>query len=285
MNNPEEPEATQSKIVILPRDGLVELRDVQDDWTGVTSWQERRKRQNRLSQRARRRRLKNPNDTSNSQVASLEDNNLEDQELGDGHLLLRSPAHIQIARNWQAHAYGHYLVRSPSPTLLQTLIRVNALNAIARNAQKIGIPVYALCRDEAVSPFSLPGPLPVVPTVAISPGMLRPTELQKTTVHHPWIDVLPLPRLRDNIIRALAIEWFDEDEICLEAFHPFDQCESEQKPALLIWGEADNIRGWEANIPFLRKWGWLLAGCDELFESTNAWRMQRGEKALNFVVH
>ena len=81
---------------------------------------------------------------------------------------------------------------------------------------------------------------------------------------------------------ALSIEGFDEDELCVEVFHPYDQCESEEKPALIVWGESGDIRGWEVNVAFLKKWGWLLRGCNELLQSTNAWRMQRGEKTLNF---
>lgn len=45
---------TQGKIALSGWNGLAELRNPEDDWTGVSSWQERRKIQNRLSQRARR---------------------------------------------------------------------------------------------------------------------------------------------------------------------------------------------------------------------------------------
>jgi hypothetical protein len=38
--------------------------------------------------------------------------------------------------------------------------------------------------------------------------------------------------------------------------------------------------GWEVTEGFLRKWGFLLEGCDELIESTNRWRALRGEERL-----
>ncbi|KAH6972836.1 hypothetical protein BKA56DRAFT_592894 [Ilyonectria sp. MPI-CAGE-AT-0026] len=174
------------------------------------------------------------------------------------------------------------MLNSPKPSFLQTLIRINALNAIVQNAKKIGIPVDALCRDEAISPFSQTGPLLPAPTAPLPscPEVLHPTQLQKTVFHHPWIDVLPLLQLRDNLLKPLSVEGFDEDERCLEVFHPADHFPMEEQLALIIWGDGDNIRCWEASIAFLRKWGWLLRGCPELLESTNAWRMQRGEKTL-----
>lgn len=41
-------------------------------------------------------------------------------------------------------------------------------------------------------------------------------------------------------------------------------------------------RAWEATVPFLRKWGWVVRECRELLVSTNYWREKRGEKRLVF---
>jgi len=115
------------------------------------------------------------------------------------------------------------------------------------------------------------------------PQTLHPTALQKEVSHHPWLDLLPLPKLRDNIIQALSIEGFDEDEFCLDVFHPGDHWKLEEKPALIVWGEAAHIHNWEVNLAFLRKWGWLLEGCPEILVATNAWRRQRGEKTWDNI--
>jgi hypothetical protein len=34
------------------------------------------------------------------------------------------------------------------------------------------------------------------------------------------------------------------------------------------------------SVPFLRKWGWLVRDCPEIFEGTNYWRGMRGERQL-----
>ncbi|CAG9990725.1 unnamed protein product [Clonostachys byssicola] len=52
MDNMETQPESHGKIAISSLVGLVQMRDSGDDWTGMTSWHERRKRQNRLSQRA-----------------------------------------------------------------------------------------------------------------------------------------------------------------------------------------------------------------------------------------
>ena len=49
---------------------------------------------------------------------------------------------------------------------------------------------------------------------------------------------------------------------------------------MLIWGEPWRIDGWEVTEGFLRKWGWLLKGCDEMIEASNRWRGLRGEEPL-----
>lgn len=201
----------------------------------------------------------------------------------DGYRILPNPDDSEKTRQWQLKAYQDYMLNVPKLSFLHLLIRINALNALAQNAKHIGIPVHALCRDEFVSPICVRGPLLPTPTVPLPncPEILHPTEMQKTVFHHPWLDLLPLPRLRDNILKALAFTEFDEDKLCEEVYHPEDDGEGVDRPALIVWGRADDIRGWEANMPFLRKWGWLLVGCPELLESTNIWRMTRGKKAIN----
>lgn len=44
------------------------------------------------------------------------------------------------------------------------------------------------------------------------PGNLRPTALQCEVLHHPWIDLLPVPKMRDNLI--LAEDTYDGAELC-----------------------------------------------------------------------
>jgi hypothetical protein len=46
---------------------------------------------------------------------------------------------------------------------------------------------------------------------------------------------------------------------------------------LIVWGEPYVKESWEATPGFLKKWAFLLKGCDELIEISNRWRAIRGE--------
>ena len=76
----------------------------------------------------------------------------------------------------------------------------------------------------------------------------------------------------------------DDDELCLEMLEA-DKRNLDEKPALIVWGDSSNPYAWEASVPFLRKWGWLVQGCHDLLESTNYWRGQRGERTLTMPAH
>lgn len=73
----------------------------------------------------------------------------------------------------------------------------------------------------------------------------------------------------------------DDDDLCFDMAE-FDAPRDRESMSLIVWGEPWDPRGWEATVPFLRKWGWLLEGCTELLEGTNYWRTRRGERKLEF---
>jgi hypothetical protein len=107
--------------------------------------------------------------------------------------------------------------------------------------------------------------------------------LQRKVNHHPWVDLIPLPRMRDNILAAMdhgTIRVFNE--LCFDIFDVGGGAGVEDA-ALIVWGEPWDPAGWEASEMFLRKWGWLLDGCFEMLESTNRWRLKRGLKPFRFA--
>lgn len=168
------------------------------------------------------------------------------------------------------------------PTQLPMLIRLNVLNALSRNAVMLGFPVDGLCHDDRVSPFNEQGP--GLGDAAARPSCrrnLQPTAMQVAVRHHPWIDLFPIPRLRDNMLQAILAGLLDEDELCADLLNVEDDRQGE-KPSLIVWGASWDPEGWEASVAFLRKWGWLIQGCSELLEATNLWRQKRGVKPLAF---
>ncbi|KAF2131252.1 hypothetical protein P153DRAFT_374191 [Dothidotthia symphoricarpi CBS 119687] len=296
-----EPSGVNQPMRLYP---LTDAWGPRDDWTGITSSVERKKRQNRINQRAFRRRKHAPSVEPQSTPTSyrnavspsarehvaghIEDDAPETPEpqepshdsglMHGGPVLLTCPRRIAQRRALIRHAYQEYSLHAARPTNLPIIIRLNVLNALARNAVLMGFPPEGLCRDEMISPYTEKGP----PTLAMQtscPKALEPTQLQRTLPHHPWIDLFPFPAFRDNMLLAIHAGIFDEDELCMDLLN----VEAEDigvKPALIVWGDSSDVCGWEANVPFLRKWGWLVKSCPEIIEGSNYWREKRGEKKL-----
>lgn len=176
-------------------------------------------------------------------------------------------------------AYQDYTLAAPRPAALQTLVQLNVLDALAKNAAALNITIESLCAEHALSPFVHHGP-PRLDETSV-PLSLQPTALQRTVYHHPWIDILPLPEVRDSILRICGTPEEDELNIDLVDVEENDR----EKPHLVIWGDHSDPWAWEATIPFLRKWGWLVRDCQTLLDSTNYWRERRGDKRLIFPRH
>lgn len=312
--------------VVVPE---VEFIHSTDDWSGITSAAERRRRQNRLNQRTWREhtpsphprhqmevmRRANPNyvgqrkrqgqghssepplaiisagsrcqDTPRQQSTSeantrelVAGNHGITQE--EGYLLLPSQERRMKAQLFALKLRKYYRDGIAQPAYLPTLTRLNVLDAMARNAAAIGLNIKGLCCDDFISPFNQHGPpAPWISQILAScPATLLPTPTQQAIVHHPWIDLIPIPRFRDNILIAMHTGLIDDDELCADLLR-FDGSPGDS-PALIVWTDSWDIRGWEASVPFLRKWGWLINGCSDLYLATNEWREKRGEKRLTF---
>ncbi|KAH6886800.1 hypothetical protein B0T10DRAFT_575132 [Thelonectria olida] len=272
------------------------VREPGDDWSGVTNQARRKKLQNRLNQRAYRHRKRQQHETANDQVHpegvellpergsyDIKENSVANFE---GGVLLTCPHRIHHINGLARQAYEDYTLQAPRPAQLQVLIRLNVLAALARNAVSMGFPPEGLCSDEFVSPYSTRDPrFSTGSQQAMStPPALQPTSLQRTVVHHPWIDLLPFPQLRDNMLMYIESGVVDDDELCEDMLNVDDARDLNSKPSIIVWGKPWDSRAWEVNTAFLRKWGFLLAGCKEIVEGTNYWREKRGEKRIVFEV-
>ncbi|KAJ8128030.1 hypothetical protein O1611_g5603 [Lasiodiplodia mahajangana] len=270
---------------------LVDVRDDDDDWTGVTSPAERRKRQNRLNQRAYRKR-------KHLQSCRLLAENTSNATGPNVQGEIRSSSPDPYSLSWIAElSWGSrhkilefkekifldYSLRLKAPSDLPTTVRLNVISALASNAVSLSIPFADLESDESVSPFNRQGPPP--PGIP-SPNLttmenLRPTALQKAVVHHPWVDVFPIPGIRDNILRGLAGALFDEDELCGALFN-LDNDDDALAP-IVVWADPSQAESWELSPTFLKKWGFLIMGCPEVLDATNAWRRRRGQRGIDFI--
>ncbi|KAJ3533723.1 hypothetical protein NM208_g7859 [Fusarium decemcellulare] len=123
-----------------------------------------------------------------------------------------------------------------------------------------------------------------VPTIDITPTHkvpqdLQPTRLQRSMSPVFWINAIPFPTLRDNLMLLAGI--YDSRELLLDlglrVYEGFDDLE---RCGLLVWEQPWLASGWEVSEGFVKKWGFLLKGCSEVLESTNRWRELRGAERL-----
>lgn len=115
------------------------------------------------------------------------------------------------------------------------------------------------------------------------PADLRPTALQKSLTKPPphlfWVDALPFPKLRNNLI--LMSGTYDTENLLLDIGQGiYEGFDDDERRGCVVWREPWSASGWEFSEGFVRKWGFLLAGCADAIRSTNYWREMRGDDAL-----
>lgn len=298
--------ASPHRIVIEPMTQQLLVQNASEDWTGVTSTAERRKLQNRLNKRSQcewphlayvcilidvytvdlRKRQKLAKSRQgdlpkpSTEIAAQTSPNSMIQAIMEMCEVFNSPDISQRVFALASMAYLDYTMNAPRISQLPFLITLNVNIAIAKNATLLGFDRALMCIDEAISPFNQNGPWP--PSYN-PPKVLEPTPVQKAILHHPWLDIFPFAKFRDNIILAADAELLDDGELCEDVAEA--NLQNTERPSLIVWGDASLPHSWEASPLFLRKWGWLLHGCPEMLEATNRWRQSRGERLLHWYSH
>jgi hypothetical protein len=184
----------------------------------------------------------------------------------------KSPKHINhLVRNLENVLAEMYNSGSPRSDMLLTLIQFNVFRALVQNTFVSGFG-FDWLEGEVISHFNTSS------KEWFCPPALQPTKLQRVVEHHPWIDILPFPELRDNILRQG--EDYDDSPLCWDLV---ELCHVPSgRSGLIVWGESWDPKGWEVTEKFAKNWGWLLRGCTDLLWSTNSWRRKRGERDIYF---
>ncbi|KAJ5761800.1 uncharacterized protein N7511_005182 [Penicillium nucicola] len=284
----ETPESRVIALATMPQ--RAGARCAEDDWTGVIDRKERRKLQNRLSQR--RYRLKQRDTTSSYAAAPISATtalvrsastvsspffiNASDTGLENTFQCANAPPHALHFRQWvETTAYHNYLHGSPKTDQLISLSRVNVHRAINENIAAIGMTTDWMKSDDSISIFNLAQPGFTVEGI---PPALQPTAVQTNIPHHPWLDFFPFQGIRDRLI--LAGDSFDDDDLCHDLMAFWDTRNT--AATLLVWGNSWEPKNWEVTENFARKWKWLLLDSPGLLASTNVWRKSRAEPPLNW---
>jgi hypothetical protein len=198
--------------------------------------------------------------------------------------MLRCPEPRQKAIDFLLAASTHWSLNAPRLGGLPGVSRFNAFDALARNALVLGIPVELLESDDGPSPFVQPRYAAMVPSRNF-PGQLAPTHLQRTVMHHPWLDLFPVPGMRDNMLRGIQLGLLDEDQLCQELVCDLLDLDASSTASVLVWGDSWDVSGWEFSPEFFRKWAFLLQGCAEVLAATNSWREKRHELRIELVLN
>ncbi|KAF3005259.1 hypothetical protein E8E14_005746 [Neopestalotiopsis sp. 37M] len=199
-------------------------------------------------------------------------------------LALREPALRQAFTTALQSALTRWSLNAPRLNDLPTVARLNAFDALFRNAMVLQIPTEFLESDDGISLFNVLEPSSSDPSRAY-PGDLAPTALQRTIVHHPWLDLLPIPRLRDNILRSVQAGDYDENFLCDGICCDLLTTDWSGAGQLIIWGDPWDANNWEFGEEFFRNWGFLLDGCTGTLNTTNYWREKRGEMRLDLFMN
>ncbi|KAF4449477.1 abhydrolase domain-containing [Fusarium albosuccineum] len=321
----------------MPR--LEHIKRPDEDWTGLKDAKERRKLQNRLNVRAHRRRK-----------AEAEAEKSSDAEPGPFGLLKTHPDSAlpmvsikgrfsmsesdgiklqHLVESWDtsftSRAESASLESSAHfplcPDHLIPLAQYNIIRATLTNATILSI-LHLMPYDQC-APLRMAMPLfpststtesSQVGTLAAScPPSLRPTALQLSIPHDYWVDLVPDPTLRDNILLALQDGLIDVVElqadlvgqICQETITAakaqprkgFEQSASQSRKqnatrslsdegqlGMLVWSDPWCADGYEMAEAFIRRWSFLFKGCWRFLGATNKWRISRGEEPLELDI-
>ncbi|KAJ9606118.1 hypothetical protein H2200_009079 [Cladophialophora chaetospira] len=303
-----------SWIQVRPMPQLAEAVDREDDWTGVTSATERRRRQNRLNSRAFRRRrareeqecLKGdlPRSTTAHGTALEHEATIPCWSEASQAIILVPISHLP-SHLWYSKMPLLPYTTTPvklnrvifplSSDHLITLLQYNVLRACLINRDLVA----KLQPREGGEEWSSTA-LTILPNVDSSflsqllPPSLHPTLLQKTVLHAAWIDILPHPVLRDNLIllttpvhvqpSSCKTTPFDEDALWTDSVGGLFKGSSPTQANYtggIVWASPWDVSGWEMSEAFWRKYRSIFRGCeDEVLSATNRWRRKRGESDL-----
>ncbi|EWC48746.1 hypothetical protein DRE_00051 [Drechslerella stenobrocha 248] len=270
----------------------------EEDWTGTVDPKVRRKLQNRLNQRAYRRRKLHDKAMKVNNTRTV----LETTSDGVGSTSSQSFEHsllpIQVAAmqaesanfaGSQALVRGASCTMVPDPRtngyrlqpsapkiapdhLLLSLIHYNVIRAFLSNLSYFQISLSDLMSDDLLSTFCTSSTVP-----DNLPPTLYPTAMQMLYPHHPYVDLFPCAVARDNMIMMMS-----RDKDLVEEAMCDDLCCTEGNSGLVVWGPPERIESWEVTPSFASKWSWLVKGCYDLQRATNRWREARGDLPIRF---
>lgn len=281
----EEDERT-SRASSTPGIPITTVMTANENWRGKNDPAERRRIQNRLNQRAFRQRQRagespkqyKPRSVSRSSMTREEESDDEADSVKSEGSPASSESYIEGRRISAPPANNRPNGVTDTQTgqvwdELAQLINRNFMSAAVTNAQYVGV-------DSAALQSGTVAKTPRLGNRQI-PSTLTPIELQYQVAHDPIIDTIPHARLRFNILRGIATGQLDAAAFSrsIRSSGALEESNgSWQRGGVVIWSSPEQVGSWELSEPFVRRWSFLLRGCEDLVTATNAWRGRRSER-------
>ncbi|KAF7131080.1 hypothetical protein CNMCM5793_004067 [Aspergillus hiratsukae] len=295
-----------------------------EHWTGIEDSKQRKKVQNRLNQRAHRRRIsekKAQDPTARRRPYRVDRWRITNDRLSQPSNTERTSTD-ELANRTSSHQMSELAAVSAEPDSppnvqfplpadhLLHLIHYNVFRALVSNKDVLRHFTRIIAPTDNVNNLQdsrrlCGGPTIIHPLYTGLPSSLFPTSLQMVHPHSNWIDMLPFPQIRDNLIQwegyVDVVDFLkdlfgdmvnDNLSITPERCEPFPTSAqillqgedgdvvTAGRRGLIVWGEPYVKESWEATPGFLKKWAFLLKGCEELIETSNRWRAIRGEEPI-----
>ena len=157
---------------------------------------------------------------------------------------------------------------------------LNLLRACLAIAQRLN--VFHLIMDlTSLSPFTSPRDTAVQSLILTLPANLRPTRIQSVLPHHPLLDCLPWPTVRNKLISifSLSSELRPPQAKNQTALQDFVYDMEDSLDGVRVWGEDPYCdANWEVGQKVFQNWWWALDG--PIVARSNQLRRQRGAPPL-----
>ncbi|KAF2493246.1 hypothetical protein BU16DRAFT_563418 [Lophium mytilinum] len=174
-----------------------------------------------------------------------------------------------------------FLPLIPSQNRTIRLTKYPAMTAYATNAAVLFPVIPFLASPGCLSPFYNPAVTPEeLPGVLASythiPPDLRPIASQITVKHHPVVDVLPFPVMRERLLGLLLRDKMKFAELKRDLLNG----------GMICWRGGSGIAGgvpwegrsWEAKGWFLKRWEWVVGGKEgDVWKGGDWWRGVQAE--------
>ncbi|KAH7021408.1 uncharacterized protein B0I36DRAFT_377271 [Microdochium trichocladiopsis] len=305
------PQGVSCQLARMPQ--LAEATNNDEDWTGIADAATRRKIQTRLNMRAMRRRKAeqaklaqqtqqrqrdSPIDDSASQMVPCWDETEQRIVLlppSTASTLptkrgLCLPSNMRESKSTITTTATATILLPLSSDHLIPLLQYNVLRGMLTNRAILnrlagfsGVQNWS-CNIDSLGVQPLLSATTTSSPMALPPSLV-PTALQRRTPHKDWLDMIPHPRWRDNLLRGLGS--FDEGALWSDTigglFQGFPHSEVQAR-GVVAWSPPWHVSGWEVSEGFWRKWAWSFQGCEDVLEATNRWRARRGEEPLVWAI-